>query len=306
MNMMPSRRILVIGRRGQLAIELSRARWPNGWSVTCTARAEIDLGLPDRAADAVMAIKPDIVVNAAAYTNVELSESEYELALTINATGPAAVAGACAKIGAPFLTVSTDYVFDGTKPGAYCEDDPVNPMGAYGRSKAEGEAMVRNALAEHLILRTSWLSSPFGTNFVKNMMQLGGERPTVRVVADQRGCPTGAGDLARAIVAVCVEVEAGNGRYGTYHVANSGATTWYELARAIFETMGALGERVPNQVVPITSAEYPTKAARPANSVLDCSRLEQSYGLRMRPWRFALDECLKELIGQRQRLGGAT
>ncbi len=308
--MTPGHRILVIGKEGQLARELARARWPADWSVSFAGRPELDLRFPDQAVAAVAAATPDVVVNAAAYTNVELAESEAELALLINATGPAAVASACAKIGAPLVTMSTDYVFDGKKPGPYLEDDPVNPLGAYGRSKAEGEARIRAALPEHLILRISWLFSPFGTNFVRTMMRLGGERPVLRVVADQRGCPTGGGDLARAIIAVCTAVKSGKGGFGTYHVANTGATSWYEMATAIFEGLAARGERVPD-VIPITTADYPTKAARPANSVLDCGKIAGTFGVVLRPWRDALDECVSELAGQQPhragvRTGGAS
>jgi dTDP-4-dehydrorhamnose reductase len=304
--MTPEHRILVIGKAGQLGRELARARWPADWSVKFAGRPELDLRFPDQAAAAVAAAAPDLVVNATGYTDVELAESEFQLALLINATGPAAIASACAKIGAPLLTVSTDYVFDGKKPRPYVEDDAVNPIGAYGRSKVEGEARIRDALPEHLILRTSWLFSPFGTNFVRTMMRLGGERPVLRVVADQRGCPTGASDLARAIIAVCTVVKSGKGGFGTYHVANTGATSWYEMARAIFEGMAARGERVP-EVVPITTAEYPAKAARPANSVLDCSKIAGTFGVALRPWRDALDECVSELTGQQpQRAGVRT
>jgi dTDP-4-dehydrorhamnose reductase len=296
-------RVLVIGRDGQLARELARAQWPDGWSVTCMGRPDLDLRFPDKAASYVAAAAPDIVVNAAAYTNVEQAETEFDLALLINASGPAAVAAACAKIGAPFLTVSTDYVFDGTKQGAYVEDDPIHPIGAYGRSKAEGEALVRGALKDHLILRTSWVFSPFGTNFVRTMRRLGSERPVLRVVADQKGCPTSAADLARAIVAVCIAAKSGKGRFGTYHAANAGPTTWYDMAVAIFDGLAARGERVPGEVVPITTAEYPTKAARPANSVLDCSRLAGTFGVTLRPWRDALEDCVSELVKQKHSAG---
>lgn len=301
-------RILVIGREGQLARELARVRWPANWSVSFAGRPELDLRFPDQAAAAVAAAAPDVVVNAAAYTNVDLAESEAELALLINATGPAAVASACVKIGAPLVTVSTDYVFDGKKPGPYLEDDPVNPIGAYGRSKAEGEARIRATLPEHMILRTSWLFSPFGTNFVRTMMRLGAERPVLRVVNDQRGCPTGAADLACAIIAVCSAIKSGNGGFGTYHVSNAGATSWYEMAMAIFEELAARGGGVP-EVIPISTAEYPTKASRPANSVLDCGKIASKFGVTLRPWRDALDECVSELAGQqlhRAGTGGAS
>ena len=291
-------RVLVIGREGQLARELARARWPEGWAVTFAGRPELDLRFPDKAAAAVAAAAPDLVVNAAAYTNVEQAESEPDVARLINATSPGAIAAACAKTGAALVSISTDYVFDGTKTGAYAEDDPVNPIGAYGRSKAEGEALVRSALPKNLIFRTSWLFSPFGTNFVKTMMRLGSERRELRIVADQRGCPTGASDLARTVIAVGSAVVSGKTSFGTYHVANTGATTWYDLTVAIFETLAARGERVP-EIVPIKTAEYLAKAARPANSVLDCARLRSTFGVTFRPWQEALGECVNELAKQK-------
>lgn len=296
-------RVFVIGREGQLARELSRAQWPQGWSVASADLPNLDLTKPDQATATVAAAKPDLVVNAAAYTNVEQAESEYERALAINATGPAAVAAACKTIGAPFVTISTDYVFDGTKPGAYAENDPVHPMSAYGRSKAEGEALIRRAHDAHIILRASWLFSPFGTNFVKTMMRIGRERPEARIVNDQRGRPTGAGDLARAIVKVCDTVNSGAARFGTYHVANAGALSWFDFAKVIFEELAARGEPVPGRIVPVTTAEFPTKAIRPKNSELDCALFERSFGMTMRPWRAALGECLDELVAQKRRGG---
>lgn len=296
-------RVLVIGREGQLARELARARWPDTWTISCAGRSDLDLRFPDKAAAAVVAAAPDLVINAAAYTDVERAESEFDLAILINATGPAAVAKACAEIGAPFVSISTDYVFDGGKPAPYTEDDVVHPINAYGRSKAEGEALIRDALREHLMLRTSWVFSPSGSNFVRTMMRLGAERPLLRVVADQRGCPTGAADLARVIVAVCAATKASKNGFGTYHVANAGATTWYDMAKAIFEGLAARGERVPERIVPISTADYATKAARPANSVLDCGRLARTFGITMRPWRVAIEECIGELVEQKRRSG---
>jgi dTDP-4-dehydrorhamnose reductase len=291
-----TQRVLVIGRNGQLARELARAQWPAGWTVSFASAPDCDLRLPEQAAAAVHAAKPDIVVNAAAYTKVDQAESEADLARAINASGPAAVAAACAKLGALFVTVSTDYVFNGAKRSAYVEDDPVDPIGVYGRTKAEGEALIRAATARHVILRTSWVFSPFGTNFVRTMMRYGAERPILKIVADQHGRPTYAGDLARAIVEICTRLQAGKGAYGTFHAANEGPTTWHAFAVAIFQGLAARGERVPQQVAAITTAEYPTRAARPANSVLDCTRLANTFGIALRPWRDALDECLSELV----------
>jgi dTDP-4-dehydrorhamnose reductase len=289
----------VIGRDGQLAFELARAKWPNNWAVTFAAPPELDLRFPDDVTAAVLAAEPDIVVNAAGYTDVELADSEVDLARAINATRPAAAAAACATIGAPFISISTDYVFDGKKAGAYTENDPVDPINAYGRSKAEGEALIRAALSQHVILRTSWLFSSYGTNFVKTMMRVGSERPIVRVVADQHGRPTSAKDLGRAIISVCAALKSDNGKYGTYHFANSGETTWHGMATAIFEGLAARGERVPQQVAAITTAEYPTKAMRPINSVLDCARLTKTFGITLRPWQDALTECLTELVSRK-------
>lgn len=299
-----TRRVLVIGRSGQLARELARAAWPDGWTVGFAARPELDLRYPDRAAAAVLAAKPDLVINAAAYTAVDQAEGEPELARAINAAGPAAAATAAQQIGAPFVSVSTDYVFDGRAGGTYAEDAPVHPLSAYGRSKAEGEALIRQALAEHVILRTSWVFSAHGTNFVKTMMRLGAERETLRVVADQRGRPAAAADLAKAIVTVSAALAAGRGHYGTFHVANTGETTWHGFAAAIFERLRARGEPVPRQVEAITTAEYPVKAARPANSVLDCSRIAATYGITLRPWQDALDDCLDELVRMKRAGGG--
>ena len=295
-------RVLVIGREGQLARELARARWPDGWSPTFAGRPELDLRFPDKAAAEVTASAADLVVNAAAYTNVDQAESEPDIARLVNAAGPGAIAAACGKIGATLVSISTDYIFDGTKAGPYLEEDPVNPIGAYGRSKAEGEALIRAAWAEHLILRTSWVFSPFGTNFVKTMLRLGSERPQLRIVADQRGCPTGARDLAGAVIGACTAVKSAKAGFGTYHVANSGATTWYDMTRAIFDTLAARGKQVP-EIVPITTAEYPTKAARPANSVLDCGRMQSTFGIALPPWQEALEECVDELLKQRHGAG---
>jgi dTDP-4-dehydrorhamnose reductase len=294
--------VLVIGREGQLARELARGRWPDGSTVTFAGRPELDLRFPDKAAAAVAASAPDLVVNAAAYTNVEQAESAPDVARLVNATAPAAIAAACAKIGATLVSISTDYIFDGTKAAPYREGDPINPIGAYGRSKAEGDALIREAQPRHVIQRTSWVFSPFGRNFVKTMIRLGSKSPQLRIVADQRGCPTSAADLSRALIAVCTAVTSNKTGFGTYHVANSGATTWYDLAVTIFETLAARGERVP-EIIPITTAEYPTKAARPANSVLDCTLLRDTFGITLRPWREALDECMGELAKQKQGAG---
>src|SRR5439155_17347627 len=189
---------------------------------------------------------------------------------------------------------STDYVFDGKKHGPYREDDPVNPLGVYGRSKEAGDRAIREALAEHVILRTAWVYSAHGHNFVKTMLRLAGERPVLRVVADQTGSPTSAADIATAIVTVVRRVAAGRRQRGTYHFTGAGAVTWHGFAEAIFE-MAAPWRGPPPRVEPIATADYPTPARRPANSVLDCRRIGEAFGVVPRPWREALAEVIREL-----------
>ncbi|MGQ3072537.1 MAG: dTDP-4-dehydrorhamnose reductase [Ferrovibrionaceae bacterium] len=287
--------VLVVGETGQLARELARAAWAPGVEVTFAGRDIIDLARPETATAVVAAMKPGVVVNAAAYTAVDKAESDADQAFLVNRDGPAALARAAAAVGAPLIHVSTDYVFDGTKDGAYTEDDPVAPVSVYGRSKEAGERAVREAAERHVILRTAWVYSPFGNNFVKTMLRLGAEREELRVVADQRGCPTAAADIAAAIV----RLAGADHGWGTYHYSGAGPTTWHGFAEAIFAGAAARGAKVPARVTAIGTADYPTPAVRPANSVLDCSRIDRVHGIVARNWREALEDCLDALIGPR-------
>lgn len=287
--------ILVVGESGQLARELSRASWDAEVELTFAGREIIDLARPETATAVVGALKPDLVVNAAAYTAVDKAESDEEHAFLVNREGPAALARAAAAIGAPLIHVSTDYVFAGDKAGPYTEDDPVAPVSVYGRSKEAGERAVRETLERHFILRTAWVYSPFGNNFVKTMLRLGAEREELRVVADQHGCPTAAADIAAAIV----RLAAADQGWGTYHYTGAEPTTWHGFAEAIFAGAAVRGFRVPREVVAIGTADYPTPAARPANSVLDCSKIARVHGIVARNWREALEDCLDTLIGPR-------
>jgi dTDP-4-dehydrorhamnose reductase len=289
-------RALVIGRNGQLARELARAEWPSEWRPVFLGRDEIDLAHPGNAARAAMEHRPELVINAAAYTAVDRAESEPELAIRINAEAPAAIASACAANEIPFVTISTDYVFDGANIVPYVEGDPVRPINVYGRSKAEGEAAVREAGGPHLILRTSWVFSAHGNNFVRTMLRLA-DRETITVVADQRGRPTAAGDLAHAIIIASELLMRDHSYSGTYHVANAGEATWYDFAVAIFDRVKARGRSVP-QVKPITTEQYPTPAQRPANSALSTDAFERRFGLPLRPWRQALDHVLEEAMAE--------
>ena len=289
-------KILVVGSNGQVGRELTRAAWPEGFAVTALSRQDLDVTNPAAVAETVAAVRPSVVVNATAYTAVDKAESDAEAAFAVNAAAPGYMAEAAERVGAPLIHLSTDYVFDGSKVGGYVEEDAVNPLGVYGRSKEEGERAVRAATERHVILRTAWVYSPFGNNFVKTMLRLGRERSELRVVADQRGCPTAAGEIARAIVEISQQLLAsGNeARWGTYHLAGSGEATWHEFAEAIFDLAApALGQRPT--VKAIATAEYPTPTRRPANSVLLCDKVKRTYGVALRPWKEALSGVVVEL-----------
>ncbi|MFC6215862.1 dTDP-4-dehydrorhamnose reductase, partial [Fodinicurvata halophila] len=261
------------------------------------ARGRMEMDLTDPAAvQAAVAERPwAAVVNAAAYTAVDQAESEAEAAYALNRDGPAALARACRAAGLPLIHISTDYVFDGQKDGAWQEDDPINPQSVYGASKAAGEVEVRATLPQHVILRTAWVFSDSGHNFVKTMLRVGAERDELRIVDDQRGSPTAADDIAAATVTILERLLSGRGAYGTFHFANSGTTSWYGFAQAIFEEVAARGQNVP-RLTPIPTRDYPTPAARPMNSVLDCRRIAQTYGITPRPWAAALSDTLDSLL----------
>ncbi len=288
-------RVLVTGRGGQLGHELGRATWPAGFEVHAPPESELDVTDAVQVARAFEKFEPGLVVNAAAYTAVDRAEQEAERAFAANRDGPDVLARRTADAGAVLLHVSTDYVFDGTKAAAYVEDDPIAPLGVYGASKAAGEERVRAALDEHVIVRTSWVFSAHGHNFVKTMLRLGSEREQLRIVDDQRGKPTPAADLARALVAVAARIAGGDrSHFGTYHYAGSPVTTWYGFAESIFELSAARGGRRP-RLEPIPTSAYPTPAARPHNSELDCHRIFEAFGVQAEPWRAGLEAVLDDI-----------
>ena len=273
--------ILVIGETGQLARELA----PHG--VRTAGRSEADLTDPTACAALIRDARPSAVVNAAAYTAVDRAEEDEATARIVNADAPAAMAAACADLRVPFVHVSTDYVFDGSGIAPRAPDAPTNPLGAYGRSKLAGEDAVRASGAVHAILRTSWVVSAHGSNFVKTMLRLGAERDRLTVVADQIGGPTPARDLARACMAAARATEATS---GTYHYAGAPDVSWAGFARAIFERAG-----IDCAVEDIPASAYPTPAARPRNSRLDCATFEAAFGLARPDWRAGLDAILSDL-----------
>lgn len=289
-------RILLLGGAGQVGLAFRRAA-PVGWTVTAPSRVALDIaeaGCGNALAAAVD--DADIVINAAAYTAVDKAETEAVAAYAANRNGPARLAQACARRGVPLLHLSTDYVFDGGKAGAYQEDDPVNPLSVYGASKEAGERAIRAALPAHIILRTAWVYGPDRANFVRTMLRLATERSEVRVVADQVGCPTAAADIASALCRVATDLLDGkvNG-YGTFHLCGNGTTSWHGFAAEIFHQAGRRGHLVP-RLGAISTADYPTSARRPANSVLDCDRLAATYSWRAPTWQDSLGRCLASLL----------
>jgi len=288
--------ILVFGGNGQLGQELTRAGIASATPLVALSRAQADIADQAAVGDAIKRHDPTLVVNAAAYTKVDLAETEIEANRRANETGPGILAAACATAGVPLIHISTDYVFDGTKQGSYVEGDPVAPINSYGRSKAAGERAVRASTPLHLILRTSWIYGEFGQNFLKTMLRLAATRDELRVVADQRGCPTSTTDLARAILTVAPQLIGGDKIWGTYHFAGSGVTTWHGFASRIVAAQAPMTGRAP-PVTAITTAEFPTPARRPENSELDCGLFERVFGLRGRPWTAEADRITRALAG---------
>ena len=294
-----SLRVLVTGANGQLGQELLARGAGVDTTVVGLGRAELDIADPAAVDRALSEAVPDLVVNAAAYTAVDQAESEPDRAFAINADGPRHLARACAAAGLPMIHVSTDYVFDGAKAAGYVEDDPVGPLQVYGASKEAGERAIREELPEHVILRTAWVYSSHHRNFVLTMRQFAAERDTLRVVGDQHGSPTWAGELADAILAIGRRLDR-PGRFGTYHFAGAGSTSWAGFAEAVMALCLPEGRAAP-AIQPIPTAEFPRPARRPTNSVLRCDKLERVFGITPRPWRDALAEVGRELRAAEER-----
>jgi dTDP-4-dehydrorhamnose reductase len=291
-------RIAVTGTQGQVAQALRERGAGYGAEVVTLGRPDLDLMDPATVAPVLRAARPDIVVNAAAYTAVDRAESEPEVAEAVNGRGAGAVAAAAVALGVPIVHLSTDYVFAGDLDRPYREDDPTSPTGAYGRSKLAGEAAVAATAKNHVILRTAWVYSPFGANFVKTMLRLAGTREVVTVVADQHGSPTSALDIADGIVAVCRNLaeRPNDARLrGVFHMAGTGYTTWAGFACAVFEAAAAHGGPSA-RVDPIPTSAYPTAAKRPANSRLDCGKLRALHGIALPNWRTSTTACVARLL----------
>ncbi|MBW9079583.1 dTDP-4-dehydrorhamnose reductase [Rhizobium pusense] len=278
-------RLAVTGKSGQVVSAL-QALASNELEIVSLGRPELDLSQPETVSKALRDAKPDVVISAAAYTAVDKAESEPEVAFAVNRDGAKAVAQAAKELGVPVIHISTDYVFDGTKATAYLESDPTGPSSIYGHSKLEGEKAVAESNPDHAILRTAWVYSEYGNNFVKTMLKLGETRDEISVVSDQFGCPSSANDIAIAIVEIAKRLSGDPSPRlrGVFHLAGTGETNWADFARQIFAFSAENGGK-PVVVNDITTAQYPTPARRPANSRLDCGKLEEIFGIRLPNWQ---------------------
>jgi len=290
-------RIVVTGKTGQLAQALAERGPAAGATVRMLGRPEFDLAHPENAREALAALEPDVVVSAAAYTAVDKAEDEPQIAFAVNAGGPRALARAAAELRVPLIHVSTDYVFDGTKPAPWTEDDAPAPLGVYGASKRAGEVAVLEEAPGSVVLRIGWVYSPFATNFAKTVLRLAGERDVLRIVDDQHGGPTSALDAADGILSVARNIAARRDHEtlrGIFHMGPAGEATWADFAAAVCTWLASnRGRRAA--VERIATADYPTKARRPANSRLDSRRLAEAHGVRLPDWRLSLPKVLERL-----------
>jgi dTDP-4-dehydrorhamnose reductase len=296
-------RILLTGKHGQVGFELQRALAYLG-EIYAVDYAECDLADASAISALIQSVKPDLIVNAAAYTSVDKAESEPELARAVNAVAPGVIGEEAVKLGAWVVHYSTDYVFDGTKPGVYVEDDPTNPQNVYGRTKRDGEIALEASGVRHLIFRTSWVAGAHGDNFAKTILRLALERESLNVVADQHGVPTSAALLAEVTAQLVQQRQLegdNNFPFGLYHLVPSGETSWYEYARFVLSEALAAGRSVkllPDAIRAIPSSEYHTIAKRPANSRLDTTKLRNCFGLELPDWQDEVRHALRQILAE--------
>ena len=287
--------LLVFGSGGQLGQEVRGLAAAQGVSCPFVPESEADITDPAAVAAQIASHRPTVVVNAAAYTQVDDAETHVEDAFLANETGVAVLARACAESRTPLIHISTDYVFEGTKSGAYRENDPVASLNVYGRSKFAGEAILRQIAQSYVLLRTSWLYGVYRINFLKTILRIAAERPELQVVDDQHGCPTGTADLAQAILIVAKRLAADASVSGTYHFAGTGVTTWHGFASEIVAAQSAFTGRQP-PVRAVSSANYARPARRPANSELDSSLFADTFGFRALPWKERTHQVVNALL----------
>ena len=288
-------KILILGSQGQLGRCLYDQFSQTDYDLIYHSRADTDIADFTETSENLIALNPDIVVNAAAYTAVDLAETHESLAYQVNHFAVDNLANQCEKIGSFLIHVSTDYVFDGTASRPYKEQDKTSPQSVYGASKLAGEIAIQRTDCRFLIIRTSWVFSEYGNNFFKTMLRLGGERETLSIVGDQIGCPTYAQDIASLIVDLIPRIEAGSVESGIYHFSGDTACSWYQFAKEIFAQADQLGYRTPKQIQSIATKDYPTPAKRPGYSVFDCTKIENTFNISRSNWRFGIDRVLSIL-----------
>lgn len=292
-------KVLLTGAKGQLGSDAAPLLEKAGFEVACFGSGELDISNETAVAEAMKRERPGIILNAAAYTKVDLAEKESGRAYAVNAGGAANMAAAAAEAGCALVHVSTDFVFDGKSPVPYGEEAATNPLSVYGASKLEGEQAVAAALDEHVIVRTSWLYGVTGHNFVKTILRLASERDNLRIVYDQAGSPTWSADLAAMLVNICTAIESGQKPWGLYHYSNEGIASWYDFAVAIREEAEAAGfELKCSHIEPILTSEYPVPAKRPAYSVLNKAKIKKTFNASIPHWRSSLSSMVKELRGK--------
>lgn len=289
--------LLITGAKGQLGTELMHQCPESGFGVCPVDLPEVDITSPDQIREAIHSVNADIVINCAAYTQVDKAESQDLLAYKINSLGPAILAHVCSDAKIPLIHISTDFVFDGCKQSPYLETDPIGPISVYGKSKAVGEAVVERILSRHIILRTSWLYALQGRNFVRTILRLGAEKDTVRVVSDQLGSPTCAADLAEAVLTLAEAIRTqGEIAWGTYHYCGKGVISWHDFAQAILDIAEPVIPLKTSRVDPITTDQYPTPAKRPAYSALNCDKIRNAFGITPKPWRESLEKTICRML----------
>jgi dTDP-4-dehydrorhamnose reductase len=292
-------KLLIFGANGQLGRELMRQGQLHKITLRSPSHTQTDISSFPQVKNTIAKHCPSLVVNAAAYTNVDGAETEVQLALAVNKSGAANLARCCVQHEIPLVHISTDYVFDGKKGAPYLEEDPVSPLNVYGQSKAEGEQAIRLSLKEHIIVRTSWLYGLHGNNFVKTILRLNKAKKAIRVVADQYGSPTSAADLAETLLKITGCIQKGISiPWGTYHYCSQGFTSWYEFAVKVLELASAHSTIPITPVEPIKTSEYPTPARRPPFTSLDCSRIKANFGIYPKPWQESLKLTIDRIFSE--------
>jgi dTDP-4-dehydrorhamnose reductase len=290
-------KMLITGSEGQLGWELLRQAGSFNMEAVGLDLPFLDITSESGITSALNEHRPDIIINSAAYTNVERAEDDEKACFAVNESGPEKLASVCRSAGIPMIHISTDYVFDGTNKIPYSENDPISPVSVYGRSKADGEKRVRNILENHIILRTSWLYGVHGHNFVKTVLKLGLEKEVIGIVADQLGSPTSAADLAETILIISGRImNKSETEYGTYHYCGEGITSWHGFAEKIIETAKLYSPVTTKHVKPLTTNDYPTKAKRPLFSALDCALIQKRFGIIPKPWGKSLEAVIGRIF----------